>query len=207
MLGGQKRDLALGLQQLHLPGLIGRVFHARGQTGAAVIALQQLAVAKLIDVPPDGLGGDGEMIRQRLDRHEAALMDEVEDLLLTRVLGHVCLSMPDPARRRGWTMLSSALFRKRTLLLVPATQFVQLQFDFEDPRAGNKAGITNERISKENVRFRSLQPRRVVLASPRITPCRAAWGAECGDGPRGRAGCRRSPARRRRGRRRSGPCG
>jgi hypothetical protein len=72
------------------------------------------------------------MIRQRLDRHEAALMDEVEDLLLTRVLGHVCLSMPDPPDGADGPCYPSASFRKRTLLAAPATHFVQLEFGFED---------------------------------------------------------------------------
>src|SRR5215469_14812375 len=88
VLGCELRDLPLGLQSLHLPGLIGGVFYARGQTRTTVVALQKLPVAELIDIAPDGLRRHREMIGQRLDRHEAPLMDEVEDLLLTGVLGH-----------------------------------------------------------------------------------------------------------------------
>src|SRR5215469_10207004 len=88
MLSCELRDLPLGLQSLHLPGLIGGVFHARGQTRTTVVALQKLPVAELIDVAPDGLRRHREMIGKRLDRHEAPLMDEVEDLLLTCILRH-----------------------------------------------------------------------------------------------------------------------
>ena len=83
----QLGDAALLVEALHLARLVGGVLDARGQAGAAVVAPQQFAVAELVDVAADGLRRHVEMLGQRLDRHEAALAHEIEDLLHGAVRG------------------------------------------------------------------------------------------------------------------------
>ena len=44
-----------------------------------MIAAQQVAIAQRVDVPPDGLGRNGEMLRQRVNRDEAAPPHQIEE--------------------------------------------------------------------------------------------------------------------------------
>src|SRR5258706_9277244 len=60
-----------------------------------MVAAQQLALAELVDVAPHGLRRDREMLGQRLDRDEAALAHQVDDLLLPGILWHRP-SLPKP---------------------------------------------------------------------------------------------------------------
>ena len=77
------------LEQLHhLARLVGGVLDAGRQPGAAVIAAQQRLGTEPVDVAPDGLRRDREMLRHGIDRDEAALMHEGEDLLLSVGFGH-----------------------------------------------------------------------------------------------------------------------
>ena len=71
-----------------LARLVGDVLDARRQPGPAVIAAQEVLGAELVDVAPDGLRRHREMLGQLLDRDEAALAHQVQDLPLALVLGH-----------------------------------------------------------------------------------------------------------------------
>ncbi len=79
MLGAEPRDPLLLVELLHLARRISGVLDAGSEAGAAVVARDQVLVGKLVDVAADGLRCDVEVLRQRVDRHEAALPNQFDD--------------------------------------------------------------------------------------------------------------------------------
>ncbi len=74
---------------LILTGRIGDVRGAGRQAGAAVVALQHVAVTEEIDVAADRLRGDVKVLGQRFDGDEPLTLHHVHDLLLTLIEGRV----------------------------------------------------------------------------------------------------------------------
>jgi hypothetical protein len=54
-----------------------------------MIAAQEILAAEIVDVAPDGLRRHREMAGELVDRDEAALAHQLQDLPLPVVLGHL----------------------------------------------------------------------------------------------------------------------
>src|SRR4051812_49197973 len=79
--------LLLG-ELLHLARCIGGVFDAGAEACSPMVARDQVLVRQLVDIPADSLRRDVEMLRQGVDRHEAALAHQFDDAGMSLVALH-----------------------------------------------------------------------------------------------------------------------
>ena len=81
-------DPALGLRIGDAPCVVGNVDGWIDLSGSAVTPAQEIGIAQGVDVTPDGLGRDRELLSERLHRHEAVLLNERNNLRLPRAWLH-----------------------------------------------------------------------------------------------------------------------
>ncbi|VVT04418.1 hypothetical protein MARINON1_52282 [Marinobacter salarius] len=81
-------DALLGFQVHDFASLVGSVHRAGVDAGAAVMSAQFLLAGQVVQIPADGLRRYLELINQLLGGHEAVLLDELHDQVLSASLCH-----------------------------------------------------------------------------------------------------------------------